>query len=209
MKRLIFIVLIIGVGSYITVQYLKDRRFNPPSAYDYPISTEIDKDFYDPAVVQQYYKLAYDVGSYARSIWFNDGIDVRMMDRENYEATQAIDYWNTLKSTVDQLGAQLEYSKSLRDQGYTKQQVRAIIELNISPEDIEFEKHNYLLGLSVGESGAQVWELQKLLNTQGDSIPVDGIFNVVTRQRLVEFQRQHELYPSGIVDEKTLKALLK
>ena len=209
MKRLIFIVLIIGVGSYIAVQYLKDRRFNPPSAYDYPISSEIDKDFYDPTVVQQYYKLAYDVGSYARSLWFNDGIDVRMMDRENYEATQAIDYWNTLKSTVDQLGAQLEYSKSLRDQGYTKAEVKAMMELNLSPEDIELEKHSYLVGLSVGQSGARVWELQKMLNAQGDSIPVDGIFNVVTRQRLLEFQRQHELYPSGVVDEKTLKALLK
>lgn len=209
MKRLIFIVLLIGIGSYITVQYLKDRRFNPPSAYDYPISSEIDKDFYDPTVVQQYYKLAYDVGSYARSLWFNDGIDVRMMDRENYEATQAIDYWNTLKSTVDQLQDKLEYSKSLRNQGYSKEQVRLMMEMNLTPEDIKFENHRSLIGLSVGQSGSKVWDLQKMLNTKGDSIPVDGIFNVVTRQRLVEFQKQNNLYPSGAVDEKTLKALLK
>ena len=83
MKRLIAIVLIIGIGSYIAVQYLKDRRFNPPSDYDYPISSEIDTDFYKPEVLQEYYKLAFDVGTYARSLWFNDGIDVLMMDREN------------------------------------------------------------------------------------------------------------------------------
>ncbi|WP_420388574.1 peptidoglycan-binding domain-containing protein [Roseivirga sp.] len=209
MKRLIFIVLLIGIGSYIAVQYLKDRRFNPPSGYDYVISTEIDTDFYDKTVVQQYYKLAYDAGSYARSLWFNDGIDVRMMDRENHESTQATDYYNKLLAAAKQLEDQLEYSKTLRDQGLTKEQIRVVFEQGLTPDDIKFEMHSELVGLKIGDNGARVWELQKLLNTQGDSIPEDGIFNILTRQRLRTFQQSNQLFPSGEVDTKTLKALLK
>lgn len=209
MKRLIAIVLIIGIGSYIAVQYLKDRRFNPPSDYDYPISSEIDTDFYKPEVLQEYYKLAFDVGTYARSLWFNDGIDVLMMDSENYESTQATDYYNRLKSNVKMLENELIRSQELRNAGYSKEQVRLIMEMGISPEEITLENHSHLLGLNIGLSGAEVWELQKLLNTKGDSIPEDGIFNVLTRQRLIDFQKQNNLYPSGEVDEPTLKALLK
>lgn len=209
MKRLIVIVLLIGIGSYITVQYLKDRRFNPPAAYDYVISSEIDTDFYDPIVVQQYYKLALDVGSYARSLWNNDGIDVRFMDKENFESTQATDYYNTLITTVKLLENKLTQSKAYRNQGYSKEQVKVIMEMGYTPEDIDFEQNSNLLGLKIGDTGANVWDLQKLINTKADSIPEDGIFNILTRQRLREFQSNNNLYPSGEVDEKTLKALLK
>lgn len=209
MKRLVLIVLILGIGSYIAVQYLKDRRFNPPSNYDYPISAEIDTDFYKPEVLQEYYKLAFDVGTYARSLWFNEGIDVLMMDKESYESTQATDYYNRLRANVKMIENDLIRSQRLRTQGYTKDQVKMIMEMGLSPEDIELQKHSNLLGLSIGQSGADVWQLQKLLNASGDSIPEDGIFNIVTRQRLRDFQRQYNLYPSGEVDEPTLKALLK
>lgn len=209
MKRLIFIVLLIGIGSYITVQYLKDRRFNPPSSYDYEISAAIDTDFYDPEVLQQYYKLAFDVGSYARSLWFNEGIDVRMMDSENYESIQATEFYNKLKANVKMLEKELIRSKELRDQGYSKDQVKVIMEMGMTPEDMELEKNNHLLGLGIGVSGSNVWELQRLLNAKGDTIPEDGIFNILTRQRLRAFQRDNNLFPSGEVDQKTLKALLK
>ena len=209
MKRLIIIVLLLGLVSYITVQYLKDRRFNPPSSYEYVLSTEIDTDYFDPTVVQQYYKLALDVGSYARSLWNHDGIDVRFMDRENFESTQATDYYNTLISTVKQLEDRLIASKKYREVGYTKDETRIILETGLTPEDIDFEKNSNLLGLKIGDSGALVWELQRLINTKSDSIPEDGIFNVLTRQRLREFQTKNNLFPSGEVDTKTLKALLK
>lgn len=209
MKRLIFIVLLIGIGSYIAVQYLKDRRFNPPSDYDYPISAEIDTDFYDPEVLQEYYKLTFDVGTYARSLWFNEGIDVLMMDKENYESVQATDYYNRLKSNVVMLEKELIRSKELRDQGFSKEQVKTMMERGLSPEDMTLQNNSHLLGLSIGQSGWRVWELQKILNSKGDSIPEDGIFNILTRQRLRGFQQQNKLFPSGEVDQPTLKALLK
>jgi hypothetical protein len=103
MKRLLTMVILAGIISYIVVQYLKDRRFNPPSAYDYPISETIDKEYYDTLILKEYYKVVLEVGAYARSMWNHDRIDVRFMDRENHESTQATEYYNLLRATAQML----------------------------------------------------------------------------------------------------------
>ena len=100
MKRLLSIVIIIGIIAYITVQFLKDRRFNPPSDYDYPVSELIDKDYHDPMVVKQYYKTALEVGSYARSLWNNEKIDVRFPDKARKKSKEATEYWEQLNVTA-------------------------------------------------------------------------------------------------------------
>ena len=209
MKRLLTIAILLGVISYIVVQYLKDRRFNPPSAYDYPISETIDKDYFDQLVVKDYYKNALDVGSYARSLWNNDGIDVRYMDRESFESTQATEYYNLLWATTKMLEGKLEQSAKYKAQGYSPDQIKVIMEDGLTPEDIKYHENGHLLGLSIGVNGQETMELQQMLNAQGDSLAVDGIFNTITRFRLRAFQTDNGLYPSGSVDEKTLKALLK
>lgn len=210
MKRLLTIIILIGVIAYIVVQYSKDRRFNPPSDYDYPISEEIDTEYYDSLVIKEYYKTALEVGAYARSLWNNDKIDVRYMDRENFNSTQATEYYNLLRATARMLENKLKRSKNLKEnQGYNNDQIRLIMEFGTTPEDLKFEENRILLGLQIGMDGSRAWELQKLLNQKGDSIVVDGIFNIITYNRLRAFQTQNGLYPSGVVDNKTLEALLK
>lgn len=209
MKRLIAFLLFIGIAAYIAVQYLEDRRFNPPSTYDYPISQNIDKDFYDPSQVEFYYKKALEVGSYARSLWNKQGIDVRFMDSEDFESTQATEYYNTLIASVMHLEDLLERSAQLKAEGYTNQEIRLMIEQGFSPQDIALQGYEPLIGLEIGDNGGEVWDLQSLLNNQGDSIPQDGIFNTITRNRLRTFQQENGLFPSGKVDRKTLIALLK
>lgn len=209
MKRLLTFAIIIGIIAYITVQFLKDRRFNPPSSYDYPISESIDKGFYDSLVLKEYYKTAYEVGSYARSLWRNQKIDVRFIDDENFESTQATEYYNLLLATAKMLEIKLERSNELKAQGYSNQEVEMLFEHQLTPEDIQFNRNKSMLGLTRGATGAAVWELQDLLNNYGDSIPQDGIFNLITANRLRLFQQSKGLYPSGSVDEKTLKALIQ
>jgi len=209
MKRLLTIAILIGVISYIAVQYLKDRRFNPKGDYDYAISEAIDKDYFDPLVVQAYYKNALEVGSYARSLWNNDGIDVRFMDKENFESTQATDYYNLLIANTKMLENKLVESAKYAGQGYSKEQIQVIMEDGLTPEDIRFEENQYLLGLRIGMNGQETMELQQMLNTKGQSLEVDGIFNIITRNGLRDFQIKNGLFPSGIIDKKTLKALLK
>lgn len=209
MKRLLAIAIILGIIAYIAVQFLKDRRFNVPSDYDMEISQNIDKDFYDPSVLKEYYGTVLEVGTFARSMWRTYTFDVRSPDETDPEEQLRSDYYNQLRETALFLQAKLETSKGYKDQGYSNSEIKSLIEQNMTPEDLRLRKHGYMFGLSRGSSGAAVWELQKMLNTLGDSIPEDGIFNLITTNRLKEFQTQNDLFPSGEVDEKTLKALLK
>lgn len=209
MKRLLTIVILLGVISYIVVQYLKDRRFNPPSSYDYPISETIDKQYFDSLAIKQYYKNALEVGSYARSLWNNDGIDVRHMDREDFKSTQATEYYELLWATTKMLENKLQYSAEKKKEGYTNSQIKMLVEQGLTPEEIKYEENKRFLGLGIGANGQEAMELQQMLNAKGDSLIVDGIFNTITRFRLREFQKKNNLYPSGTIDEKTLKALLK
>ena len=209
MKRLLLILFVISLGAYLAVQYYEDRRFNPPSAYDYPISDQIDRNYHNPSVLENYYETALEVGTYARSLWFNQQIDVRNLDTENYDSFEAVQHYNQLRVAVKRLEDQLVYSQSLKNKGYSKDEVRTMIEEGLSPEDIEIRDKAYLLNLAIGSTGAEVWDLQLLLNTKGDSIPVDGIFSSITQQRIIQIQRDNNLYPSGEIDDKTLRRLLK
>ncbi len=208
MKRLLSIVIIIGIIAYILVQFLKDRRFNPPSAYDYEISQTIDTDYYDPSVVKEYYKTALEVGSYARSLWNNDKIDVRFMDKAREKSKEATAYFESLQATAMWLETKLEKSKEWKDLGYTDDDVQ-LMEQGLTKKDLELRSKAHLIGLKRGTNGAPVWELQKMLNLSGDSIPEDGLFNQITVNRVREFQRANNLFPSGEIDKQTLQALLK
>jgi peptidoglycan hydrolase-like protein with peptidoglycan-binding domain len=57
--------------------------------------------------------------------------------------------------------------------------------------------------LRLDHSGADVSELQGLLQVHGYSLERNGIFDQLTQQAVVEFQQCHRLRPSGIVDAVT------
>ncbi len=208
MKRLLFIIFIISIGSYLTVQYFKDRRYNPPSNYDYVISEDIDRDYYDPSVLENYYQSALEVGSYARSLWYNEGLDVRFPDDEKFESIEAMKHYNQLIVAVKTLEDQLVYSKMLKDEGFSDDEVIMMLKNEMEPSEMELIDSEYLIGLQIGDKGSEVWDLQLLLNNHGDSIPVDGIFSVATLDRVIAIQESAMIYPSGEIDEKTLKAIL-
>ena len=137
MKRLLLIIFVISLGAYLTVQYYKDRRFNPPSTYDYSISEDINRDFYDPTVLENYYETALEVGTYARSLWLNEEIDVRFLDKNDHESFEAVQHYNQLLVTTKRLEDLLVYSKSLEDKGYGNPEIEQIIENDLSPEQLE------------------------------------------------------------------------
>lgn len=209
MKRLLAILIVIAILVYAYFNYIEDRRFNPPSDYDYTVSEQIDTDFYDKAVLSEYYRLALEIGNFARSSWTHDGVDVKSPDFLNDKANLKSRHYNQMIVTADLIRDKLIDSKKLKDEGFDNEDIKLLMERNLTKQDLKLRENAYLLGLVRGSSGAAVWELQKMLNTQGDSIPEDGIFNLITTNRLKEFQTQSDLYPSGEVDEKTLKALLK
>lgn len=54
-----------------------------------------------------------------------------------------------------------------------------------------------------GSTGAEVKELQRLLNLAGANLVVDGDFGSKTLEAVLSFQREHGLDPDGIVGPKT------
>ncbi len=73
------------------------------------------------------------------------------------------------------------------------------------PELPEVPVTNYL---ELGDSGAEVEEVQKKLKTLGfDPGPVDGLFGPATEAAVLAFQRSEDLLVDGIAGPRTLKAL--
>lgn len=54
-----------------------------------------------------------------------------------------------------------------------------------------------------GHTGADVRELQGLLQIHGYSVPRNGIFDDDTKQAAIAFQQKHKLKDNGIVDQIT------
>ncbi len=208
MKRLALLIVIITLPIILFFQYKKYRRFHPPSAYDYPISDSIDVHYHDPEVLLHYYENAYKIGSFAREIWSNKGIDIRYPEAGDPETQSAVLYYRQLQQTTAHLEGKLIYSQRLKNRGFDNQEIKIIEEKGISPENFELLHKKNLMGLKIGNKGNTVWELQKLLTDHGYNIPIDGVFSIETDQALKSFQRKSNIFPSGITDETTIRALI-
>lgn len=208
MKKLALLIIIIALPLILFFQYKKYRRFHPPSEYDYPISDSIDVHYHDPEVLLHYYENAYKIGSFSRELWASKGVDIRYPDTSETETQSALRYYQQLLQTTTHLEGKLKYSRALKNQGFDNNEIKIIEERGISPQNFRLLHKMNLMGLKIGVKGSTVWELQKLLTALGYEIPVDGIFSIETDQALKDFQRKNELYPSGITDEATLRALI-
>ena len=135
--------------------------------------------------------------------------DVRQPKKGDLEENLDKDYYNSLILKAQDLERVLTDSREWKDQGYDDKDIKLLEQTGMTTIDLQLREKYYLVGLRLGSNGEAVWELQKMLNTLGDSIPEDGIFNQITINRLREFQTSNGLFPSGEVTENTLKALLK
>lgn len=208
MKRLALLVIIITLPIIAYYQYRKFRRFHPPSAYDYVIQDSIDIYYHNPEMLQHYYKNVYEIGAFARQAWHNQEIDVRYPDQGDPEAVRASTYYQQLWQTTAYLEDRLVRSRELKEAGYANGDIKIMETEGLSPGMFQMLRQKQIVGLSRNDKGAGVWELQNLLRQQGHDIPLDGIFNKITENALQEFQKAEGLYPSGQVDESSLRSLI-
>lgn len=61
--------------------------------------------------------------------------------------------------------------------------------------------------LRLGHTGADVRQLQVLLQIYGYNVPVDGVFDEKTKQAVIAFQQTHKLKDNGMVDSITWRVL--
>ena len=62
--------------------------------------------------------------------------------------------------------------------------------------------------MQIGDRGALVYEIQRLLIQKGDSIVHDGIFSTETFNAIYAYEKQNGLFADGILDVVTLDYLL-
>jgi hypothetical protein len=209
MKKLLAIIFIIGIPLLVFFQYQNYRRFHPPVNYEHPISDSIDVNYHDQALVKEYFTNAVELGAFARDQWFNHDIDVRFPDANNTAAKNAAKYYNMLASRTKMLEKKLKQSWIYKMENYSNEEI-ILIEKGANPDFIKYHvDREDFIGLGRGDNGQAVWDLQKILNSKGFNMPVDGTFGIETENSLKAFQDSLNIFSSGILDEETFEVLFK
>lgn len=209
MKRLVWLIIIIVLPVIAFFQYKEYTKFNPPSIYEYPVNDSIDIYYYDPLIVQKYYENVYRIESLARELWYNKGLDIKFPDLEIEGSEAELKFYRQLWATTKVLQDKLIYSARLKARGFNNGDIKHIVEEGIHPVFHRYADKQHLLGLKIGDEGQGVWEIQDFLLKESYEIPFDGVFGIETQQSLMDFQKKHNLIPSGIVNKKTLKVLIE
>ena len=208
MKKLALIIITLSLVVITYFQYKGYQRFNPPSQYYYTVSDSIDLNYFDPAVLSQYYDHVYALGYFARTQWSAHGIDV-LYPGDDPESQQASAHFTRKLGITKMLEDKLIYSRELKARGFDNTAIRYINEKGIAPENYYYFTNENFIGLGMGDVSQEVWEVQKILIGDGYDIPQDGTFGIETERALMDFQKKQGLFPSGATDEQTIKTLIK
>ena len=178
MKKILFLILIITLPLITYFQYSNWKRFNPPSAYLYVPNDSIDINYFDEAVVKLYYESAFEIGAFARRMWYNQGIDV-LNSSDSQEALEASKYYSDQLALLKRLEMKLLESRTLKAKGYNNSEIRFIFENGLTATAYERNKlRSEMTQIQFGDINKQVWKLQNRLVEKGYSTPIDGNFRI-------------------------------
>lgn len=209
MKKLLPILISIGLAIVVLVQYLQLQRLSPAEDYSYTLREDIDLDYHNPTVVGAYYHAARQVGAFARQMWYSEDINVRLVDSDDPEEVAAGQYYVGLLAYADSLGARLARSARLKSKGYTNADIQQMEQGNFAPAQKQVQEIFGVPRLARGDRNEAVWVLQDLLIVRGHEIPHDGNFGDETRTAVRLFQERQKLLPTGVADSKTLAVLIE
>ncbi|GEQ84946.1 hypothetical protein ULMS_04540 [Patiriisocius marinistellae] len=199
MKALIFLLLFIIVAILGYNFYNTYQRFHPDT-YEYTAHKSIDANHPNKAMLLDYQEAIADLNGYIITQWSANDIDVRNPENDNAQTLAAVATYAKKKGIVSYFESQLTapiQEKTTK----TEEQIRD-----------EFVKEMYKFNpqtLHVGNKGALVFELQRLLNNKGEVIKIDGVFNTETLNALKAFESKKGLYVDGQLDAMTLDYLLQ
>lgn len=209
MKKLIISIFLILLLLIVFFQFQNFRRLNPPAQYEFAINKEIDVNYYDPIAVKDYFKSAYEIGVFARELWYNERIDVLYPDYSSEQSIDASKVFITMKSKATELEMKLLHSAHLKKQGFANHEIREMDIKGIGPDQYQLEKYYESVHLKIKDENQSVLQLQMMLNKRGYKIRQDGIFNLETKGAVQQFQKSKGLLPTGIADKRVLIELIK
>lgn len=211
MKKLIIFIIAILLLIIIYFQYKNYTRLNPtnPSAYDYSINNNIDVNYYDPVMIKEYYKIAYEIGTFAREQWYNYKIDVLYQDNESEQSKRATHTYYQMLLVVHKIEGKLIESSNLKKSGLSNYEIKYMDEHGLSAKEYKLRQLFESFKLQFGNKGQGVYNMQEKLNKLGYKIKVDGNFNRETESVVMEFQKKNRLFPTGTADKSTLLLMFK
>ena len=203
MKQIIIFLLLIIVGIMGFNFYKKIKRFSH-TEYEYKIPENVDVNKAEKGLLIDYYEAIEATNGYIITQWSANGIDVRNPNDDDAKTNAAVSV----------------YIKKLANIAFYETQILGSIteKKNAIPTEAEVKKElvkNMFYSnpvsnqLRLGERNALVYEIQKLLISKGDSIRLDGLFQMETFNSLRNFEEKNALFPDGKLDAITLEYLLK
>ena len=208
---LLIIAAVIGYGEYSDYQ-----RYNSPNV-DYKSDQKIDLNYYNQELISNYYKAVEDLNSYIKLQWTANDIDVRAPEDEDLETKDAVKKYADKLALVKFYEAKLHNSLELKAKGKNNKEIQ-FLELNgISLEKYNNEQHAQLIKslfktntkLYNGEKNAIIYEVQKKLVEQGETVRIDGVYRIETLNAIKAFEEKNNLLADGYLDELTLEWLFK
>lgn len=215
---LLFLVLILLAFAGIKVfhRYQQHRLYENISRFDYFSHDSIDYNYYDQTTLRIYLDNCQVLTDIAKTLWLRDGIDVTKTKSANGEAQSRINRYYRLLSYTRTLEDKLIQSQDMKNQGLTNEDIRIILDRDITIGAVESEKdkmaaYDYLKGKNVCNTSKpnEIWELQKLLNANDYNLTINGIYDASTDSALLDFQKENNIYPSHSCDDMTLRKLVE
>jgi len=208
MKRLFAFFVVVTLGSILYFEVKNYRKFSYPNNYDYSLKTkEIDVNYYDSKLLLEYYELASKIGTFARTQWSNFDIDV-LTPEENTQAQNAAQNYQMMLARLKFIESKLLQSQKLKSQGLDNEAIAYIFSKGISEKNYQLHRLLQNKVFKKGDEDATIWEVQKIINTKGKTIRIDGIFNEETEQAIKDIQKEKNVYPSGLLDADFLRLIL-
>ncbi len=219
MKKILITILVVIVLIFMYNQYKDYKRFHPNNSH-YIISKKADMNYYDKSLVYNYQEAIETLNGFMIMQWTANEIDVRSPKDDNRQTQYAVNEYNKKLAKIKFYEMKLEQSKQLKDKGYSNKEVQFVVEQGISEEDhkarIKAEKFRNMLHdnfpqgiITLGQKSAFIFEIQKLLVSKGYTIDVDGVYQAITANAIMDFETKNNLFVDGNIDEITLDALLK
>lgn len=205
-----YLVVIIALPLIVFFQYDHYVRHHPPADSGYPISEAIDAEYHDPGIVLKYYETAEATSSYARFLWRKHKIDVRKTSPADGATADKTGRYHQYLATARHLEQQLIRSANWKEQGLSNDEIQYMESHQVDATTMTIRKMlREKTLLQFGDQSQAVMEVQKRLEGKGFPLRVDGIFDQETQQTVQAFQEANKLFPSGVADDITLRALFQ
>lgn len=204
MKQIIIFLLVVIVGILGYNFYKKHQRFNPPN-YEYQLPEGIANRSEISPLWLDYYESVEALNGYVITQWGAEGIDVRNPGDKDSQTVAAVSIYRKKLAAVKMYEAKLlqPEKEKVEENRLSEEEKKKLLVQNI------FLENPASNSLRLGERGAFVYEIQKILQKKGYEIPLDGLFRNATYEALKSFEEKQGLFPDGRLDAITLDRLLQ